>query len=259
MNEDVQEKIRTMQEGGAKLGEILRELLEAAQPGVSLLSLEELTTNRIRAAGGTPSFQTVEGYRWATCLCVNEVVVHGIPTAYALTEGDLLTIDVGMLYKGFHTDTAWTKIVHSEKLETKDVEESKKERFLNIGQDALWQAIAQARPGNRVGHISQAIQKIIEKAGYSIVPSLVGHGVGKKLHEPPQIPGFLKKRREDTESLRSGMTLAIEVIYALGAGTTTYESDGWSIATRDRSLSAVFEHTVAITDAEPVVLTHTRK
>lgn len=243
------DKLDVMREGGEKLGRILQKLLAMAQPGVSLLDIEFLADQLIKQAGGVASFQTVKGYQWATCLCVNDVVVHGIPTTYQLQEGDLLTIDVGLLYKGFHTDTAWTKEIKSQK----------HKMFLKVGEEALWKAIGQARAGNRVGHISQAIQMVIEGAGHGIVKSLVGHGVGRELHEAPQIPGFVKGSVEATQQLKNGMTLAIEVIYAMGDGRIVYPNDdGWSIASRDGSLTAVFEHTIAVTEGEPTVLTEAK-
>lgn len=238
-------KLAAMREGGQKLARILEDLLTRADAGVTLLSLEERAQKLIEDTGGSPSFQTVKGYKWATCLCVNEVVVHGIPSEYLLKDGDLLTIDIGLFYKGFHTDTAWTKTIGKQN-----------ETFLKVGEKALRKAIDKARPGNRVGHISQTIQHIIEGAGYGVVKSLVGHGVGRKLHEVPQIPGFLTGDIDNTLPLVPGMTIAIEVIYAQGDGRVVYDNDdGWSIATADRSLSAVFEHTLVITAKEPVVLT----
>lgn len=245
-----------MAEGGRKLGGILQKLLDKAQPGVTLMDIETLADGLIRQEGGAASFKTVKGYKWATCLCVNDVVVHGIPTDYVLKDGNVLTIDVGMLYKGFHTDTAWTKIVKSDKREVI----SDKEKFLRLGEEALWKAIAQAKASNRVGHISQTIQRIIEGAGYGIVKTLVGHGVGGELHEAPQVPGFLKTPIAATPELGEGMTIAIEVIYATGGGGVVYANDdGWSIATKDGSLSAVFEHTIAITAGGPQVLTRWAK
>ncbi len=246
-------EIAIMREGGQKLGGILEQLLALAIPGENLLHIESEAQRLIKEAGGTPSFQTVAGYKWATCLCINEAVVHGIPKDYLLQDGDILTIDVGMLYKGFHTDIAWTKEVKSQKSKVKSEDI---EKFLQVGQDALWKAIDQARVGNRIGHISKTIQEIIEGAGYGIVRTLVGHGVGRQLHEAPQIPGYLRVPVEETPELTIGMTLAIEIIYAMGGGAVVYPNDdGWTIATKDQSLSAVFEHTVAITSAEPSILT----
>lgn len=245
------QKIEAMQEGGRVLGAVLAELLETTQPGTTLLDIETLAQKRIKEAGMKPSFSTVADYKWATCLCVNDVIVHGIPTGYALVEGDLLTIDIGLINKEYHTDTAWSKVVKGPSYiipPTTSV-------FLETGKRALKEAIAQARPGNHVGHISQTLQRIVEGAGYGIVKPLVGHGIGKTLHEEPQIPGFLRGAVEKTPKLQSGMTIAIEVIYAMGNPTVYYHEDGWSIATRDHSLSAVFEQTVAVTDAEPLIIT----
>ncbi|MBI5621148.1 M24 family metallopeptidase [Candidatus Gottesmanbacteria bacterium] len=259
-----------MREGGAKIGVILKKLLDKAQPGVSLLAIEAYADQLIHESGGEASFRTVKGYKWSTCLCVNDVVVHGIPNEYVLQDGDVLTIDVGLLYEGLHTDTAWTKIVKSQKSKVKSERVKKKlgfapeslalmnekEKFLAIGEHAMWQGIAQVRAGNRVGHISQAVQKIIEGAGYGIVKTLVGHGVGRELHEEPQIPGFLKSPIETTPLLVRDMTIAVEVIYARGKGAVVYTNDdGWSIGSRDGSLTAVFEHSVVVTDGEPEVLT----
>lgn len=249
-----EEEIAIMRQGGQKLGIILDELWTFATPGATLLSIDQKADELITAAGGSASFKTVKDYRWATCLCVNQVVVHGIPTDQKLNEGDVLTIDIGMVYKALHTDTAWTKIIHASSPVHQEYEE--KERFLGVGEKALWDAIQMARVGNRIGHISHAIQENIEGAGYSIVKTLVGHGVGKTLHEEPQIPGFLRGPIERTPELIEGMTVAIEVIYAQGSGEVVYDNDdGWTIATKDRSLSAVFEHSIAITSHGPIVLT----
>lgn len=238
------EKLTAMTEGGKVLGDILKELLAYAKSGVSLLEIETLAMKRIREAGMKPSFPSVANYQWATCLCVNEVIVHGIPTPYTLKTGDLLTIDIGLIHKGYHVDTAWSKYI-----------DGKDDTFLTIGQEALRKAIAEARAGNRVGHISKAIQDVVEGAGFGIVKSLVGHGVGTMLHEPPQIPGVLKGSIEKTPLLIPGMTIAIEVIYTMGKPEVVYYDDEWSIATRDRSLSAVFEQTIAVTPGVPRILT----
>lgn len=241
-----------MTEGGAKMGAILHELLDFSQPGVTLLQVEELAMKRILEEGGKASFTTVEDYKWATCLCVNDVIVHGIPNGRVLAEGDVFTIDVGMIYKGYHTDTAWSKIIGSP--EYKPQRET--EKFLEIGELALRDAVAQARAGNRIGHISKTIQTIVEGSGYGIVKSLVGHGVGEELHMPPQIPGYLKGKVESTLPLIPGMTIAVEIIYTMGNPAVYYANDdGWSIATRDHSMSAVFEQTILVTEGAPIALT----
>ncbi len=254
MNVKTADEIQRMKEGGRKLGMIVQQLVNYAKPGISLLDVEHLADMLIRQSGGTASFLTVPGYKWATCLCVNDVVVHGIPTGYVLKNGDVLTIDAGLLYKGLHTDMAWTKIVESK---TSQKQDDRKKKFLKIGEAALRKAIAEAKAGNRIGHISRVIQDVVEReGGYKIVRTLVGHGVGTSLHEPPQVPGVLKDTIENTPLLEEGMTIAIEVIYGEKTGAVVYvNDDGWSIGTKDRSLSSVFEHTVVITHAGPVILT----
>ncbi len=247
------EEIAVMREGGKRLHGILQKLLEASTPGVSLLDIDALADELIATSGGTASFKTVKGYKWATCLCVNEVVVHGIPTSYRLKDGDILTIDIGLVYQGLHTDTAWTKIITNNE---SGIMNNEKKHFLEIGKKALERGIGQAKAGNRVGNISKVIQETIEGAGYSIVKSLVGHGVGRELHEEPQVPNYQRGAIENTPVLQEGMTIAVEPIYAMGRGEIVYENDdGWTLATRDRSLTAVFEHSIAITEENPIVLT----
>jgi methionyl aminopeptidase len=244
-------EIAIMRAGGQKLGQILHELVSVVKPGISLMDIENLAQQKIKQSGGTPSFMTVEGYHWATCLCIDDEVVHGIPTNRRLKAGEVLTIDVGLLYQGFHTDTAHTCIVGGEKAAPEAVRE-----FLKVGENTLYRAIDKARVGNRIGHISQEIQSGIEGSGFHIVKTLVGHGVGRILHEEPQIPGFLKSDIEMTPMLKAGMTIAIEIIYAIGNGTIIYDNnDGWTLATKDGSLSAVFEHSLAITNSEAFILT----
>lgn len=247
-------EIQYMREGGQKLGAIRNTLMDTAREGVNLLTIESMAQKLILDVGGKPSFPTVEGYKWATCLCINDEVVHGIPHEYSLQVGDVFTLDIGMIYKGFHTDTADTKIIG--KYESGTLKYIEKAKFLDTGRLALKKAIEQAIDGNRVGHISQTIQDIIEGAGYSIVKTLVGHGVGRFLHEDPQIPGYVRAQIENTPRLNNGMTIAIEVIYAAGKGAIVYTNDdGWTIGMKDGSLSAVFEHSVAITSKGPLVLT----
>jgi methionyl aminopeptidase len=245
-------EIETIREGGRKLGIILDKLVEISRPGVTLNEIEKQAQILIKESGGTPSFMTVGDYRWATCLCVNDEVVHGIPSERKLRTGDLLTIDIGLIYDSFHTDTAQSFIITEPGYRIPaDVE-----NFLQTGKKALEKAIAQAQVVNRVGHISQAIQQVVQPAGYGIVKQLVGHGVGHTLHEEPQIPGFLKTTIDKTPKLEADMTIAIEIIYAQGAGTVMYANDdGWTISTRDGSLSAVFEHTIAVTQSGPLIVT----
>ncbi len=256
---NIQDKIQRQREGGKKLGIILQKLLDMANVGISLVDIEEEAQRLIKAAGGTPSFQTVEGYRWATCLCINDEVVHGVPRGYVLQDGDLLTIDVGMLYKGYHTDTAWTKIVTYSDFTLDTFKYRDLSSFLHVGEQALFRAIKQAKAGNRIGHISQVIQTTVENAGFHVITALVGHTVGKELHEKPQIPGYLRGSIEKTPVLVNGMTIAIEVIYSMGSSHIVYANDdGWTLATSDGSLSAVFEHTILVSEHYPEVLTESR-
>lgn len=256
---DQSERIPAMTTGGRKLGTILVELLDASKPGVNLLEIEALAMKLIKSAGGSASFQTVEDYQWATCLCVNDDVVHGIPKNRVLQEGDVLTIDVGILFQGYHTDTAWTKIITAEP--QTESHKPEVEKFLKTGEETLWKAIDKARAGNHIGDISRVIQQGIEGAGYNVVKSLVGHTVGKELHEKPHVPQYLRGTPEMSPLLVPGMTLAIEIIYAYGHGDIVYANDdGWTLTTKDRSLSAVFEHTILVNESgSPSVLTRWEK
>jgi methionyl aminopeptidase len=236
------------------LSETLWEVLKSVKPGVSELELDALAEKLIRQKGGEPGFQKVPGYKHATCVSTNDVVVHGIPTEYKLKDGDIIGIDCGVFYKGFHTDMAQTVKVQSSKLK---VEGDEVDRFLKVGQEALTAGIKQAVLGNHVGHISKAIQDIVEvRNGYSVVRSLVGHGVGHELHEEPEVPGYLYGKIEKTPLLREGMVIAVEVIYNMGGPELVFANkDGWTLATEDGSLAGLFERSLAITKDGPKVLT----
>ena len=248
------EKIRAMQAGGAKLGKIREILADMIKPGTNLLAIEEKAQALILEEGGVPSFTTVEDYQWATCLCINDEVVHGIPSDRVIDEGDVVTVDVGMIYDGYHTDTATTRIAGDEE---KYPEEKK---LLQVGKDTLTKAIGMAKAGNHIYDISSVIEAAITKAGYSVIKSLTGHGVGKTLHEEPMIPMYTHGKRERTPEIHPGMTLAIEIIYAEGNGSIEYtKDDGWTLGSRDRSLTVVFEHTIAVFDDRTDVLTSPSK
>jgi len=242
-------EISVMAESGRILAEVLSEVLLSVKPGVSELELDSLAERLIREKGAESAFKRVKGYRHAICVSTNDTVVHGIPTDYRFKVGDVVGIDCGVYYKGFNTDVAHTVRVKSQNYDDID-------KFLKIGETALLEAIKQAKPGNRVGHISRTIQGIVEGAGYSVVRSLVGHGVGRQLHEEPEVPGFLTTKIENTPLLRQGMTIAIEVIYNMGKPDVIYSNDdGWTIKTKDKSLSGLFERTIAVTKDGPLVLT----
>lgn len=246
------DKIQAMTQGGERLGKILDALLKYADVGITLLSIDKLAEQLINEYGGSASFKSVEDYKYSTCLSVNDVVVHGLPTSYKLKDGDILGIDVGLYYQGYHTDTAWTKPVGRIDKSTS--------KFLEIGQKALSKAISSCVEGNRIWDISKAIEDTVRSGGYSPVRQLVGHGVGEKLHEAPQVPCFKKGERTHSPVLKIGQTLAIEIIYNQGNFPVVYKNDdGWSIKTEDNSLSGLYEHTVLITQNKPVVLTKNRE
>ncbi len=244
------QEIKIMAEGGERLGEILAEVLEKVKPGLSTLEIDGWIEDRIVSFGGRPSFKLVPRYHWASCVGINEEVVHSIPRKNKIVkEKDLLKIDLGMLWQGFNTDLSWTIEVGGSQ------SEREKARFLAAGKRALAKAIEAAKPGNRVGHISQAIQEVIQGSGYQPVEILTGHGIGRKLHEEPMIPGILKTSLFDTPKLVPGMSLAIEVIYAQGSGEVVLEEDGWTISTKDGKMSGLFEKTIAVTGRGPLILT----
>ena len=256
-----EKEIVLMREGGKILSEVLFTVIDYVKPGISELELDKLAEKLILEKGGEPGFKMVEGYHHAICVSTNDAVVHGIPTSYKLKEGDIVGIDCGVYYKGFHTDMAETVKIKNQKPclsadRSKIKNEEKIDKFLNTGKKALEEAIRVAKIGNRIGHISKTIQSIIERDGYSVVRSLVGHGVGRKIHEEPEVPGFLTGKIEDTYLLREGMVIAIEAIYNMGSPNVVYlNNDGWSIKTKDNSLSGLFERTVAITKKGTFVLT----
>jgi methionyl aminopeptidase len=236
-----------MREGGAKLACIKKQLIQSIKPGVNLINLEQKAVKLINRAGGKPSFQLVPGYNCATCITVNEEIVHGIPKDRVLSKKDLVTIDIGIYYRGFHTDTATTVVVGQASDQDK--------KFLSAGKEALKKAIDAACLGNRVGHISRAMQDSVEAKGYNCVELLTGHGIGKQLHEEPPIPCLLKTRVEETAKLKKGQTLAIEVIYTQGKPDLHLKEDGWTYITQDRSKAAVFEETIVLTNKKAEILT----
>jgi len=242
-------EIEIMKAGGEKLKAVMKLVIPHIRPGITTNDINTFAEKYIKEQGADISFNKVEGYKWAVCVPINEQVVHTPPTKRILKLGDVLKIDIGVFYKGFHTDYAITLVVG-------DTSTPEIERFLQVGRDALQLAIQQARVGKRIGNISEAIEKKIGGAGYTIMKQLTGHGVGRELHEDPFIPGYLTKSIEKTPLLKPGMVLALEVIYSMGSGEIAYEEDQeWSIITKDRSMSACFEHTVALTDKNSLVLT----
>jgi len=246
-------EIEIMREGGKITAGALRNALAAVEPGVSLLGLDKIIEDFILVSGGEPAFKRVPGYSFTTCLNVNEGVVHGIPNERQLKAGDILSIDLGTYYKGFNTDCSWSVLVEGMDTETQEFKERR--RFLETGEWALREAIAQCQAGNRVKDISRAMETVLRQRGYTPVRVLVGHGVGKVLHEDPQIPCYVAEGDKGSPKLKEGMTLAIEVIYTAGDFELKVAPDGWTLETMDGSLAGLFEHSVAVTSSGPIVLT----
>jgi len=242
------EELEIMRTGGQILSSVMWELVSFVNKGVSEIEIDRFAEKLIIEKGAEPGFKKVEGYKYTVCLSTNDAVVHGIPTDYKLKDGDIIGIDCGVFYKGFHTDMSETVIVGKS-------EYPEKEKFLNVGKLALEEAIGQAKIGNRVGHISKTIQTIVEDSGYSVVETLVGHGIGRELHEEPEVPGLLMEPVENTPLLKQGMVIAVEVIYNMGKPDLKLDKDGWTLRTQDGSLGGLFERTVAITTNGPQVLT----
>ena len=238
-------EIEQMARAGALVAETIAFVGEQLEPGVSMLELDRIAEEHIVSKGGVPTSKGYKGYPAALCISPNAMVVHGIPTDYRAREGDVISIDLGVTLDGFVADSAFTFPVG-------DVD-PEAQRLLEVGQEALAAGIEQARPGNRLSDISHAVQTVTEEAGFSVVRSLVGHGVGRAYHEDPQIPNFGPPGRGPL--LTEGMTLAIEPMINAGAPDVYLHEDEWSISTADDSLSAHFEHTVAITETGPRILT----
>jgi methionyl aminopeptidase len=238
-------EIEKMAAAGALVAETIAHVGGLLRPGVTTEELDDAAGAFIREHGGIPTSEDYKGYPKAICISPNDVVVHGIPGGFEVGDGDLVTIDVGVTLDGCIADSAYTFGVG-------DIADRDR-RLLDVAQDALAAGIAEAVVGNRVGDVSHAIQEVVEAGGFSVVRSLVGHGVGRHYHEDPHIPNFGEPGRGPL--LQPGMTLAIEPMINAGGPDVWMAEDRWSISTNDGSLSAHFEHTVAVTDNGPLILT----
>lgn len=239
------QEIDIMRRGGRILVDTLDALQAALRPGVTTGKLDAIAEARITGAGAEPSFKGYRGFPASICASPNDVIVHGIPDEIRLENGDVVSLDVGVLYQGFHVDSAWTFPIGD--LDPKVSE------LLKVTQESLDAAVEQCKPGNRLGDVGFAIEQVAERPGFSIVREYVGHGVGRSLHEDPQIPNYGPAGRR--EVLTEGMTVAIEPMVNAGGPETKLLSDGWTVKTLDGSVSAHFEHTVAITAEGHEVLT----
>ena len=241
-----EEQINLIRESCRLLAIVHRELGELIRPGISTREIDIKGDQLIRKLGGVPNFLHYQGYPASICVSVNDEVVHGIPSKRRiLQEGDIVSLDAGMIYKGYHSDQARTHAVGQISPEA--------QKLIDVTRESFFAGIKMARAGNHLFDISNAIAAYVKPFGYGIVRDLVGHGVGTKLHEDPQIPNYQQKRRGP--KLRPGMTLAVEPMVNAGAAAITQLSDGWTVKTADGRWSAHYENTILITDGEPEVLT----
>jgi methionyl aminopeptidase len=239
------QEIETMARAGELVAEAIALMGDHLRPGVTTRELDDLAHEFIREHGGVPTSLGYRGYPGATCISPNAMVVHGIPGEYVVADGDVISVDIGITLDGLIADSAYTFGVGEITDEAR--------RLLDVCQEARDAGIDQARIGNHVGDISHAVQTVVEGAGFSVVRALVGHGVGRSFHEDPQVPNFGQPGRG--AELQQGMTIAIEPMITAGSADVYLHDDDWSISTQDGSLAAHFEHTVAILDDGPRVLT----
>jgi methionyl aminopeptidase len=239
-------ELQRMREAGRLVGEVLTELAALVAPGVTTADLDEVAEKRIRRAGATPAFKGYHGYPATICASVNEEVIHGIPSGRrVLSEGDVISIDVGASLDGYYGDSAITLAVGqvSEEAAT----------LLRVTEESLYKAIERVKVGGRVSDLGHAVQQHVEAYGFSVVREFVGHGIGQRMHEDPQVPNYGEAGRGPR--LTEGMVLAIEPMVNVGTPAVKVLADGWTAVTRDSSLSAHFEHTVAVTADGPWILT----
>jgi methionyl aminopeptidase len=237
------EELEVMREGGAILVEILDRVRDEVIAGVSTRELDEVVGVEMKRRGVVASFKGYHGYPASVCVSINDEVVHGIPGSRIVKDGDVVSIDLGVLHHGFHTDAALTVGVGS-------IGE-RAAKLIEVTRGALDAGVEQVREGNHVGDISAAIQQYVERAGMAVVREYTGHGVGRELHEDPQVPNFAMGGKGPL--LRAGMTLAIEPMVTVGSWRTRVAENNWTVLTADGSWSAHFEHSVAVTTGEPVV------
>jgi methionyl aminopeptidase len=239
-------EIDLMRESGKRLAKVHDELADFIRPGISTLDIDKYGEKLIRGYGGIPNFLHYNGYPASICVSVNDEVVHGIPTSKRiLQEGDIVSLDCGLIYKGYHSDAARTHGVGKISPEAK--------RLIDETRNAFFEGIKKAKAGHHLHEISNTIDAYATGCGYGIVYDLVGHGIGTSLHEAPEIPNF--RQRKKGMKLRAGMTLAIEPMINMGTGDVEWLGDDWTVVTADGSLSAHYENTILVTDGEPEILT----
>ena len=240
-----QREIELMREAGRIVALVHQKMAEVIVAGITTMQLDQIAQNIIESVGARPSFKGYQGFPASICVSVNEVIVHGIPNNYKLRDGDIVSIDVGACYKGYHGDSAWTYAVGNVKEEAK--------RLMVISKQALYKGLEFAKPGGRLSDISHAIGTFLVDNGYSIPIEFTGHGIGSVLHEDPMIPNYGLRGRGPI--LKSGMTLAIEPMVHIGKRNIEILNDGWTAVTKDRSLAAHYEHTILINEHSYEILT----
>lgn len=239
-------EIRLMREAGRITALTLLELKDKIRPGVTTGQLDQIAERYARAMGAVPAFKNYQGFPASICASINDEIVHGIPDpGRVLDEGDIISVDFGVVYQDYYGDSAMTFGVGAISPEA--------QRLLDVTERSLWEAIKQVRPGKKLGDVGHAVQSYAEKEGFSVVRQYVGHGIGRKMHEDPQVPNYGEPRKGTP--LRPGLVLAIEPMLNTGTAETRVLSDKWTVVTADGGLSAHFEHTVAVTNGEPEILT----
>lgn len=238
-------EIAIMREAGRIVAECHAALAERVQPGVSTRELDRFVEQFLKDRGATPSFKGYRGFPGSICVSVDDVICHGIPGRDRLKAGQVITIDIGAYYKGYHGDSAWTYAVGEVSPEIR--------QLMDVTQQCLFAGIEAARVGNRIGDIGHAIQTLAESHGYGVVRDFIGHGLGQELHESPEVPHY--GTPGTGLALRSGMTIAIEPMITLGDYRVKVDPDGWTARTSDGSICVQYEHTIAITDNGPEILT----
>lgn len=239
------EEIEIMRHSCLLVGKAHAEVVKVLKEGMTTMQINNIVEAFIHDNGGVPSFKNYNGYPFATCISMNESVVHGFPGDHVLKSGDIISLDIGVYKNGFHGDSAYTYAIG-------EIPEATK-RLLKVTKESLYKGIEKARTGNRIGDIANAIQEYTEKMhGYGVVRELVGHGLGRKMHEDPQVPNYGK--RGSGQKLKEGMVLAIEPMINMGTKDVVHLSDGWTVLTKDRKPSAHFEHDVCITKGDPDIL-----
>ncbi|TPE44802.1 type I methionyl aminopeptidase [Pontibacter mangrovi] len=240
-----EEEIELIRQSALILSKAHGEIARHIKPGVATIQLDKIAEEYILDNGGKPSFKNYNGFPFSLCISVNSVVVHGFPSNYVLNDGDVISVDAGVYKNGFHSDCAYTHAVGEVKPEVK--------KLLEVTKESLYLGLEKAAAGNRLGDVSHTIQEHAESNGFTVVRELVGHGIGRNLHESPEVPNY--GRRGQGVKLQEGLVIAVEPMVNLGSRHIVQEDDGWTIRTKDKLPSAHFEHTIVVRKDKPEILT----